>query len=402
MKNLGNTLFITQNAPPYPGAGARRIGELMEKAAQNGKVYLIRKCGEGEPPLPVAEVTKNIDVRDIRSAAGVGHTVSNTRKSNALYRWASRFRQAYPFVYWADNGGRAYRKAALRAAQAIVEEHVVETVISSFRPWSDHLVAAKLKRRYPRLRWIADFRDLPTDPIRQDIWWPELQQQWGSLVVEDADEAWCVSEGQRQYVTALHHDVRVVRNPVRAMPPEVSRPTTDRFTIAYTGSLYPRLQSVTDLISVLRELLAEGVIGPEELLLQYAGRDAATFRKWCKGLPEVCLHLQLHLAPADSQKIQRAATVLLLLNWSAPLYFGVLTAKLYDYLEAGRPIVALVNGPGDRELQEILSATEVGTTFEHGSRAELKAHLTAQITEWRQLGTVVCRPNQAAVRALMW
>ena len=44
----------------------------------------------------------------------------------------------------------------------------------------------------------------------------------------------------------------------------------------------------------------------------------------------------------------------------------VLTAKLYDYLATGRPIMALVNGPGDRELQTLVEDTLAGRVFAGG------------------------------------
>jgi hypothetical protein len=55
--------------------------------------------------------------------------------------------------------------------------------------------------------------------------------------------------------------------------------------------------------------------------------------------------------------------MLLLLSWSAHNYYGVLTAKLYDYLSAGRPILVLVNGPEDPELKSIVEGTRAGRVF---------------------------------------
>lgn len=272
-------------------------------------------------------------------------------------------RQAYPFVYLTDDGGADYRKKAYAAACRLIEEKGITTVFSSFRPWSDHLVAKRLKKKYPHLKWIADFRDLPVDPVRRDVWWPGLQRWWGKRVIASADEVWAVSEGQRAQLVGWHDDIIVRRNPLLALPPEENNPVTERFTIVYTGSLYPGLQTVKPLVEALRILLSEGTILPDQLRLVYRGKDAELFRNWTDGIPDTSLAIQPSIAPAAAQKMQQEAQLLLLLNWSAPDYYGVLTAKLWDYLATGRPILALVNGPADPELCSIIEGANAGAVF---------------------------------------
>ena len=75
--------------------------------------------------------------------------------------------------------------------------------------------------------------------------------------------------------------------------------------------------------------------------------------------------------------------MLLLLNWSAPDYYGVLTAKLYDYLSAGRPILALVNGPSDPELTQIVEGTRAGRVYAGGMSPDW---LLACYQQWREGG----------------
>jgi len=355
--------LITQRFPPHTGAAARRLGWLVQQYAKAGKVYVIRM---GEEALELPEVTRTIVIpnRDIRSVTGQsGKTLPGTIKSNPIVRELLKMRQAFPLVYLTDDGGADYRNKALAASEQLIREQKITTIVSSFRPWSDHLVARKLKQRYPHLRWIADFRDLPVDPVRKDVWWPGLQRWWGKSVIAGADELWAVSEGQREQLSPWHPTIKVVRNPLLSLPPAGNNPVTDRFSISYTGSLYPGLQSVEPLVKALQELLAEGLMSPEKLCLQYRGKDAALFREWTAGLPEACLDIDAFIAPAAAQEMQRNAQVLLLLNWSAPQYYGVLTAKLWDYLASGRPTLALVNGPADPELTNIISGAAAGAVF---------------------------------------
>jgi len=348
-----STLFLTQRFPPHTGAAARRL----------------------------------------RFLAGW--------KERPLVRFLLRLRQAFPFVYLTDDGGVDYRKRAFAAACKIIEREGVMIIFSSFRPWSDHLVARRLKAKYPYLRWVADFRDLPVDPVRQDVWFPTLQHWWGKRVVRGADEVWAVSDGQKVQLAGWHPNVCVRRNPLLVLPPERTAPVTDRFTITYTGSLYPGLQTVWPLIRGLVELLDSGTISADKLCLLYRGKDADTFRRWTADVPDDCLDIAPSIAPAAAQKIQQNATVLLLLNWSAPGYYGVLTAKLWDYLATGRPVLALVNGPGDEELEDIILGAAAGAVFKTKEQGKLKTWLASAYREWEKAGTFAWAPSREKLAAYL-
>lgn len=354
-----NILYLAQYFPPGDTIAARRFTHL---ARGNENSFAICRFQAGGT-WPAVEGVRYIPVkaRDLRS--GVGPKGLAAGKHNRLLRPLLPLRQSFPFLYLTDDGGPHYRRQAYQKACELIEKHGIATVFSSFRPWSDHLVARRLKRKYPQLRWIADFRDLPVDPVRNDSWWPALQRWWGQRVIASADEVWCVSEGQRAQLLGWHPDIRVVRNALLRLPPEGPPPVTERFTIVYTGSLYPRLQTVAPLLTALRQLLAAGTIDPAKLRLVYRGKDASLFREWTRALPADLLDIQPSIAPAAAQKMQQNAQLLLLLNWSAPGYYGVLTAKLWDYLASGRPILALVNGPGDQELTAIIEGADAGAVY---------------------------------------
>ena len=385
--NEDKYLLLTQNAPPHPGAAARRIQHLMEKFSRHGSVYVIRRAPVATPPLAGVATTTNIVTTDVRTLTGAGATLPTSAKSHPLIGHLLPLRQSYPFLYLTDNGGPTYRRRALSTARELIHKESITHLFSSFRPWSDHLVARQLKKEHPHLHWIADFRDLPVDPVRRDVWWPALQTWWGKRVIKRADEVWCVSEGQRAQLAGWHPNIKVVRNALLRLPPEGAPPPTDRFTITYTGSLYPHLQTAQPLINSLEQLLAAGVLTPQTLLLVYRGKDAETFQSWCAELPAESLDIQPSIAPAASQELQREANLLLLLNWSAPGYYGVLTAKLWDYLASGRQILALVNGPQDPELQEIVEGAAAGAVFSAKEQNKVDRYLRTAVEEWWERGT---------------
>ena len=384
------TLLIAQHFGRPAGPAARRLLHVGRSFAAEGPVYAIRS-GPLDPAatgFAHVETVPSYDLRRLLSRGKDTQSVNVAVKAHWSVRRLLPLRQSFPFVLLTDDGGPYARFRAYQKACELIEAHAITTVFSSFRPWSDHLVARRLKVRYPSLRWIADFRDLPVDAVRRDVWFPALQKRWGKRVVRPADEVWVVSEGQRKQLSDWHDNVQVVRNALRALPPQAPPPETERFTVVYTGSLYPGLQSVAPLVRALQHLLEDGTVTPHQVRVIYRGKDASIFRRWVAALPPTLLDVGPSVAPATAQKMQHAAQVLLLLNWSAPGYYGVLTAKLWDYLSTGRPILALVNGPGDRELTDIIEGAGAGAVFGKEQQREVETWLRHAISRWKEEGAL--------------
>ncbi|MBB4080218.1 glycosyltransferase involved in cell wall biosynthesis [Lewinella aquimaris] len=364
-------LFLTNYFPPRPAVAGRRLGHLATWAQQHyQRVFVIRGdrkfTGEDLPGMTVVPLPSK-DLRSLIGGSGPAGTLPYDSYRRKFSGPLLRLRQSFPFLYLTDDGGPLYRRDAYREAVRLIEAEGIRTIFSSFRPWSDHLVARRLKKKFPHLHWIADFRDLHADPVRKDVWWPALQRWWARRIIATADEVWGVSAGQVQYLRELHPGASIRRNRLFALPPAITSPTTDRFTIVYTGSLYEDLQSIRPLVRALNALVTAGSVDPDAVELIYRGKDDLLWNEWTKALhPQIHCNTRSYIAPASAQKLQQEAQLLLLLNWSADNYYGVLTAKLYDYLAAGRPILALVNGPPDPELTEIVEGTRAGHTYAVG------------------------------------
>lgn len=388
--SFSKVLLICQRFPPYAGAAGRRLGMVAEAWRDKGEVHVIRK---GQPSPKDRPGVISISVNDIRSVAGVNGTYSPNPKSKEWLSSLLKLRQAFPFLLITDDGGPLYRRKAYQKACDLIEKHGITTVFSSFRPWSDHLVAAKLKRRFPQLKWIADFRDLPVDPVHKNVWWPALQRWWGKRVIRSADEVWVVSKGQGQQLKGWHPNISVKYNALEELPPSHTAPLSEYFTIVYTGSLYPELRTPQKLVEILRRLLSTGAINKDMVRLIYRGKDDAYFRQFTEELPEVMLDIKTTVDSETAHKLQGSAQILLLLTWSAPDYYGVLTAKLWEYLATGRPILALVKGPGDPELKNIIGQANAGEVFADSELDTSEQWLLTAYKQWAQKGAVIGTPD---------
>ncbi len=396
----GKILFITNYFPPRPAVAGRRLGQLAQWAlSEFGQVFVIRaERGFAGEEMEGIEVTA-IPARDLRSWLG-GNGPAKTLTYGSLRQRLSgplqHLRQSFPFLCLTDDGGLHYRGAAYRRGVELVKQEGITTLLSSFRPWSDHLVARRLKRKFPHLHWIADFRDVHADPVRRDVWWPALQRWWAWKMLRDADEVWGVSEGQVRQLRALYPEATVRRNRLAELPPATTAPQTDRFTIVYTGSLYEWLHTLEPLISSLNDLVASGEVEPDDIELVYRGKDDALWKEFTAPLNQyIHCNTRGYITPDAARKVQRNAQLLLLLSWTGEDYYGVLTAKLYDYLSTGRPILAIMKGPNDPELETLLTETRTGAIFYDGKSPQ--GWLLELYLAWRSGGTLPWSVNLKAL-----
>ena len=156
-----------------------------------------------------------------------------------------------------------------------------------------------------------------------------------------------VSEPLAQKLRLLHHDKPVVAIPNGYDPDEVTRSAQlmKEFTITYTGQLYQGKQDPTPLLRALVELASEGKIELKTVKVRFYGDTPYWLEQEIKRyqLDEVVsLHPKV-LREVALQK-QRESQILLLLNWDDPDEVGVYTGKVFEYLAARRPILA-VGGP---------------------------------------------------------
>jgi hypothetical protein len=352
-----------------------------------------------------------IPTHDLRTwllhRGGVGAYL--TREDRSLFDFPAlrHLYYSFPFVRYFGDGGYGYIRRSYRRAVQLIETEGITHILTSYRPWSDHLVAHQLKRRFPHLVWIADFRDFPVDPVRQDVWWPAYQRWRLRRLLQRVDVLTTVSKGVAAHFATYHDRVVVVRNGLPHLPGHFpSAPVGPLFTISYTGSLYPHLQSADLLLGVLRDLLNNGLINPAHLELRYAGKDSEVWHAWLRqhGLSHLSRDYGL-LPLQEAQQLQRESQLNLLLSWSAPQYGGIMTAKLAHYLAAGRPIITLLAGPPDPELSALIEDTGAGMVYptaDPAAREQLISFLLDAYRSWAFSGALPWQANPAALRPYTW
>lgn len=409
-------LIQAYKAPPVNQPGGIRIFHLARLLRQAGvevfvqtssnRRFLPQDEGLSIPGMDIAEIPTN-DLRARRAEKGrsAAHIAAES-KATPWRRLLHKLYHSFPFVLFSGDGGRRYMREAVERGSALIEREGITHIFSSYRPWADHLIAYRLKQKYPELVWIADFRDRPVDPVRKDVWWPGLQAWWQQHVLRKVDVVTTVSEGLARYFETQHGRVVLVRNGLPKVPRGLfTTPMTSHFRITYTGSLYPGLQTADLLFAALRRLMNQGLVNPAHLQLHYAGKDAQLWRTWASRYTLGYLVVDhAYVSVAAAEALQHNSQLNILLSWSAKHYGGIMTAKLGSYLAVGRPLAAIVNGPDDPELRAAVEGTGAGKLFctaAHDQQAALEAYLLDLYRTWQFSGAVPWRihpPNLVPYR----
>jgi glycosyltransferase involved in cell wall biosynthesis len=254
----------------------------------------------------------------------------------------------------------SWNLTAIPAAIRIVRREGIDAVVTTSPPGSIHLLGAAVQRA-TGVRWLADLRDplVANQQRRADTAATRARQATNArlarLVAGRADAISCVSEAISEEIRALgaHGVVRTIANgcDFDDFAGLEYRPAS-RFRITHTGSFFGR----RDPRPFLQALHDSGL----DLVARFAGDFRSSDREWAESLG---LGDRLELIPyaprAESLRLQRDSEALLLLVPDADgRGKGVLSGKVFEYLAAGRPILAVV--PPDGAAAALVRETGAG------------------------------------------
>jgi len=249
---------------------------------------------------------------------------------------------------------------AIPAAIGIARREGIDIVLTTSPPSSVHFVGAAVKRA-TGARWIADLRDsLVANPHRRtESRLARLKEQGehrvANLVARYADAVVAAADAIADEARALEPSGRVVTIANGSDFDDfadIEYRRSDRLRITHTGSFFgkrdprPFLQAFHD--------------ADLDAVARFVGDFRATDREWADslGLGDR-LELVDYLPRGESLRYQRDSEALLLLVPDAGgRGKGVLSGKVFEYLAAGRPILAVV--PPDGAAAELIRETGSG------------------------------------------
>lgn len=316
------------------------------------------------------------------------------------------FRQvvdSFPFNTIIGEGGLFYILAATFKGIYLIRKNGITHIYSSFRPVSDHIIAYNLKLIFPKLLWIADFRDLPVDMYRTNAFFPAFQWKFIRILMVKADLRTTVSAGLKRILDKNAGKTELIMNGIYNIYKPHKIEKNHKFTVLYTGSLYKKYGKPTMLLEVIHSLLDEQRISKSNFKLVYAGKDSLIWNDWVDQyrLNDISLDLGEIDFP-DSVQYQFSSHILLLITWAGEKHTGILTGKIFEYLATDNPILALVNGKKDPEIEKILYDLNAGEVFYEGDKNEIGQFILKHYKEWKKTGKTLYTPGSDKYYEYTW
>ena len=252
----------------------------------------------------------------------------------------------------------SFNLTAIPAAIRIIKQEGIDVVITTSPPGSIHFVGAAAQRQ-TGVRWVADLRDsLVAHPHRDSSKLAVRVKEQGlhavaALVAKKADAIVAVSDA-----IAGEMRSRSPRGPVLTIPNGSDfddfagleyHPSRDLFRITHSGSFFGK-RDPRPFLTALAQV--DGVVA------RFVGDFRSTDREWAAGIADR-IELIPYAPHRRALELQRDSEALLLLIPEAGgRGRGVLSGKVYEYLAARRPILAVV--PPDGAAAELLRETGAG------------------------------------------
>ncbi len=347
-----NLLLVAYFYPPCRDTGAHRpaaMAKWLRRLGHRVTVLTTSAYGPGDGGEEASFVVRTADLQRLRARAHGDDRV------DALFDSDTYSGRPHPLsrVIVPEPLAAAWAPFARRTALRLNRRERFDCVITTSPPESAHAVGRALARR--GVPWVAELRDGWTfEPIRprfptavQRRLDERLERRW----LGSADKVVCVSMPVADDLRArLGIDAAVVPN---GWDPDLDEPggapeatlilDSERISLVYTGRFGSYGRDPRPLIRALARVAAEDPEAASRLDLVVAGPlTEAEAELLATDVAPARIVLTGTLPRRVALALQRSADALLLL--ASPQRTQLLNFKLFEYLAAGPPILALAAG----------------------------------------------------------
>lgn len=387
-------LIITYYWPPSGGAGVQRWLKFSKFLPEFGYEPIILTVDERVASYAqldhslLAEINPGMAVhrtetfepynlyRKLSNKKEIPYGGFSNQKKITLFEKFSRFIRGNLFV---PDPRKGWNKYAYKKAAELIRKEQIEVVVTSGPPHSTHLIGKKLKRNFG-IKWIADFRDPWTDiyyykdlyHIGLITWYDRKLEE---SVLSEADKIITVSGEVGKLLLKRIPDssskIAVIPNGYDNTDFENAEPVhNEMFTITYTGtiSMTYRIEQFAEAVCLLPGKVKEGIkirfIGnvPDEIVNLF----------FLKGIGEM-VEVMGYLPHKQAVSQMKGASMLLMSIPDTPDNKGIVTGKLFEYLAACKPILAI--GPKGGDVEILIDKCKAGKLFTYQDIEGMKNYI---------------------------
>ena len=409
---MKKVLMIAYYFPPLGGGGTLRTVKFAKYLQKFGwePIVLTVKAAHylAEDPWLESQLPENLRVlrsraflpgRFFRKTLNHSYTNSAGGRETALKRTMKSGFQfgkklVYTFAFIPDEY-IGWIPFAVKEGLRIIESEKIDALYTTAPPNSLHLIGKRLHRK-TGVPWLADFRDLwnqypeSYNPFRLR-WKARLDDRFEKGVLEACQRAIVVSETMKQELLTKYPDlpeerILVITNgfdPEDARNLQPKRLFPQKFTVTHSGTLFA-WRKTPEFFEAIRALVDTNPEFSRDFQLVLIGIVHAAVREEIQRLQlEHWVHLLPYRPYPEMMQVLKGSDVLLLIVGNQPHAGNVLTLKLFDYMNAGRPILAVAP---EGEVCRIVQKFQQGSVVLPGDGSGIKAAVERYYQDWKMNG----------------
>ncbi len=363
---MKKVLIVTYYFPPSGGPGVQRVLKFVKYLPEFGWQPVVLTVQDGDFPARdeslLAEIPEHAIVyrtkifepyRLYRTLTGKAanapvdvENIPQGGKKKSLMESLAGFIRSTFFIPDARIGWYPY---AVPQGLKIIKEQNIEAIYSSSPPYTTSVIARKLHLA-TKIPWVAGFRDPWSGFLSTpDRWFipRAIDERLERAVFNDADAVEAAWRGILKDVLGKVPDIdqkKLVYHPNGYDSedyPILKNQKNKRFTVTYTGSMYGKRNPKTFLQAV-EELVRDGKVNPGKIRLKFIGRFGSEVREMLeRSSIHDSIELVSYLPHSESVEALLRSDALLLIVDEAAGSDEIVPGKVFEYIGAQRPIIAL-------------------------------------------------------------
>jgi glycosyltransferase involved in cell wall biosynthesis len=262
----------------------------------------------------------------------------------------------------------------------------IDTIITTGPPHSVHLIGLALKKKL-NIKWFADFRDPWTTigyhkELKLSDQAKEKHIALEREVLNTADQLIVTSKTTRkEFETKTDKPIAIITNGYDVV--HLGKiPLDEKFTLAHIGSFLSN-RNPRVLWKAISELRRENQAFKEAFELKLIGKISEDILHTLEEFKLLeCTDNRGYVENQEALRQMRASQVLLLVEIDSDDTRAIIPGKLFEYMAAERPILAI--GPEESDFFEIIQQTNVGRNALYSEKDKIREILMQYFEQYQQ------------------
>ncbi|SIS92714.1 Glycosyltransferase involved in cell wall bisynthesis [Chryseobacterium piscicola] len=400
---LKKILIITYYWPPAGGPGVQRWLKFAKYLPEFGWKPIIYTPENPSYPLLDESLIKDIpkDLEIVKTKIWEPYQLAEKlNKSNKKFKagqfdvgnnqsWKSKLSIWVRGNFFIPDARVFWVKPSTHFLEKYLKINQIDTIVTSGPPHSMHLIGLNLKKKFPDLKWIADFRD----PWTEISYYKHLKltkksdkkhRQLETEVFKNADITLATSYTDAENFCKNGANAFCITNGFdETDSPQTHKKSTHqtKFTLSYIGVL-EQLRNPENLWEALDYLVKANPDFAENFCLKFVGRidDKIIDKIEKSGLKNHIFNLG-YVSHDKAVEEMANSSLLLITNFPNDSSKGIIPGKIFEYLATGKQIISF--GPNEADVAKILDETKAGKHFSYNDSKKIEDFILDKFELWK-------------------